>query len=93
MPKYRKKPVVIEAFQVGSDRFYPDWLHDAVTANVVITHAAPLSNGWGEPFDNADVKTLHGVVHAKKGDWIIKGVAGDLWPCDPRVFEATYEPA
>lgn len=91
--KFRKKPVVIEAFQVGSERFYPDWLHDAVTANIVITHAAPNNNGWGEAFDNCDITTLEGVMHVQRGDWIIRSVKGELYPCNPDIFALTYEPA
>jgi hypothetical protein len=93
MPRFREKLVVIDAFQIGSDRCYPDWLHDAVTANVVITHAAAGSDGWKEPFDNADIKTSEGVMHAQRGDWIIKGVKGGLYPCKPDIFAATYGPA
>lgn len=92
MPKFRKKPIVIEAFQVGSDRFYPDWLHDAVTKNDVITYAAPGSDGFKEPFYSADIKTLEGVMHASNGDWIIQGVKGEIYPCKPDIFAATYEP-
>lgn len=90
MPQFRKKPVVIEAFQIGSDRFYPDWLADAITMNEVITHAKPGSDGWGEAFDNADIKTPHGIMHAKFGDWIIKGMAGELYPCEPDIFDANH---
>lgn len=89
--KYRKKPVVIEAFQIGSDRFYPDWLHNAVTKNTVITYADPASDGWKEPFFACDIKTLEGVMHASRGDYIIKGVKGELYPCKPDIFELTYE--
>ena len=92
MSKYRKKPVVIEAFQVGSDRFYPEWLHDAVSANVVITYPQDGSDGWKEAFDHADIRTLEGTMRAERGDWIIKGVKGELYPCKPDIFAATYEP-
>lgn len=91
--KFRKKPVVIEAFCGGSERFYPEWLHDAVTANIVITHATPNSDGWGEAFDNCDITTLEGVMHAQRGDWIIRGVKGELYPCKPDIFALTYEAA
>jgi hypothetical protein len=91
MPKFRKKPFVIDAFQIGSGPIYPDWLRDAITANIVITHATPHSNGWGDPFDSADIKTLEGVMHAQRGDWIIKGVKGEFYPCKPDIFALTYE--
>jgi len=92
MPQFRKKPVVVEAFQVGSDRFYPDWLHDAVSKNSVITHAKnDGTEGWKQPFDHADIHTLEGVMRAERGDWIIQGVEGELYPCKPGIFAATYE--
>lgn len=81
---YRKKPVVIEAYCYNQKRenFRPDWLTDAVTANVVITYP-----------DHAIIKTLEGDMTASLGDWIVKGVKGELYPCKPDIFEATYEAA
>lgn len=38
-----------------------------------------------------DIKTLEGVMHANAGDWIIRGVKGEVYPCKPDIFEATYE--
>ena len=89
--KYRKKPVVIEAFQIGSDRFYPEWLHDAVSKNDVITYKDPNSDGWKEPFYHCDIKTLEGVMRGNRGDYIIQGVSGEIYPCKPDIFELTYE--
>lgn len=42
--------------------------------------------------DTCQIKTLEGVMTADKGDWIIKGVKGEFYPCKPDIFEATYEP-
>lgn len=39
----------------------------------------------------ADIKTLEGTMHADNGDYIIKGVKGEIYPCKPDIFEATYE--
>ena len=39
------------------------------------------------------IKTLEGVMHASPGDWIIRGVNGELYPCKPDIFAKTYEPA
>lgn len=88
--KYRKKPVIIEAFQLGIDNI-PDWFMDKVTSNDVILHGT--SSGFEHHKDtNADIKTLEGVMHADFGDFIIKGVKGELYPCKADIFEATYEP-
>jgi hypothetical protein len=92
MPKFRKKPVVIEAFLLGDE--YPDWFSDAVTANTVRTY----SNGphGAEPrgaIRHIEIQTLEGVMTAVPGEWIIKGVNGEIYPCKPDIFEKSYEPA
>ena len=87
--KYRKKPVVIEAFRLGID-YIPDWFMDKVSSNDIILHGT--SSGFEHHDDtNADIKTLEGVMHANFGDFIIKGVKGEIYPCKPDIFYATYE--
>lgn len=81
--KYRKKPVVIEAFKLGVD-YIPHWFMDAVTANDVILHGCRGDT-------SADIHTLEGWLHASHGDYIIRGVKGEIYPCKPDVFEQTYE--
>ena len=85
MPQFRKKPVVIEAFQVESSFASepPKWFKDAIRRGDV----------WGSPGIKWTIKTLEGDVSAGKGDWIIQGVAGELYPCKHDIFLATYEPA
>jgi hypothetical protein len=89
MSQYRKKPVVIEAFQLGID-YMPDWFMDAVTAHEVILHGS--SSGFYHMADtNADIHTLEGRHHANYGDYIIRGVKGELYPCKPDIFDMTYD--
>lgn len=89
MGKFRKKPVVIEAFKLGVDNM-PDWFMDAVTANEVILHGS--SSGHNHVSDtNADIHTLEGWHHASFGDYIIRGVKGEIYPCKPDIFEMTYD--
>jgi hypothetical protein len=86
--KFRKKPVVIEAVQIEGRFFWPDWFQDAVTRKDVITH------GCGKFSDGpryVEIKTLEGVMRADEGDWIIRGIKGELYPCKPDIFAATYE--
>ena len=91
MAKYRKKPVVIEAFRLGVD-YIPDWFMDKVTTNDIILYGT--SSGFEHHDDtNADIKTLEGVMHANFGDYIIKGVKGEIYPCKPDIFKDTYESA
>jgi hypothetical protein len=85
--RFRKKPVVIEAFQLGAE--WPDWWGDAVSANVAVTHNVDGRYAGGP--DYALIVTLEGMMRAERGDWIIKGVKGELYPCKPDIFEATYE--
>ena len=87
--QFRKKPVVVEAFCVGSSLSYPQWLHDAISADIVTTFG---KGGWDDPFTSCRIKTLEGTMIANEGDWIIRGVKGELYPCKPDIVEATYEP-
>lgn len=81
MPKYRKKPVVVEACRYMIDIYMPDWFMDKVTDNTIIIHAD----------GTCDIKTLEGTMKANYGDYIIKGVQGEFYPCKPDIFEQTYE--
>ena len=78
--RYRKKPVEIEAFRLGIFPV-PVWFKDKVSKNEIILHNDLT----------ADINTLEGVMHANYGDFIIKGVAGEIYPCKPDIFIATYE--
>lgn len=89
MAKFRKKPVVIEAWQIGSNEPVPGWLHSAILGGRVMM----VSLTSYPPKLAADIRTLEGTMRAQEGDWIIKGVQGELYPCKPDIFEATYEPA
>jgi hypothetical protein len=82
MTYYRKKPVVIEAVQwEGEDiRQIAPFLTDCVRADVRANDDGTLH-----------VNTLEGVMTAQKGDWIIRGVKGELYPCKPDIFAATYD--
>lgn len=82
MPKFRKKPVEIEAWQVQPDMgTCPEWLTDELGKSVSITSTGPFFH----------IKTLEGEMRADPGDWIIKGVKGELYPCKPDIFAATYD--
>jgi hypothetical protein len=85
MAKFRKKPVVIEAFRWtgGPDQDDdPVWVVEKIKSGDVWFARGGLH-----------IKTLEGVMRAEAGDWIIKGVKGEVYPCKPDIFEATYEPA
>lgn len=82
MSKYRKRPVEVEAWQIGSDEPKPVWLLDAMENDI----ALDSSDGscWF-------IQTLEGDIFCTVGDYIIQGVKGELYPCKPDIFEQTYE--
>ena len=79
--KFKKKPVVIEAFQLTDDWFdldHPNPQH--VIGFLTNPHTRTVT-----------IPTLEGDHLARVGDWIIKGVKGEYYPCKPDIFEQTYE--
>jgi len=85
--KFRKKPVIIEAVQlfegtllavgdfIGEHKNYPECKVGGIN---------PATGQY-------TIKTLEGPMIANVGDWIIKGVEGEFYPCKPSIFEKTYE--
>jgi len=84
--KYRKKPVVIEAFQLKNCKAVrlPDWVLERDDI-----YCSEDSQG---NVVTLRISALEGDMLASHGDWIIKGVRGELYPCKPDIFEETYEP-
>jgi hypothetical protein len=82
MPRFRKKPVVIEAWQLSFE-------------NATELKAMVGGRDWSRPPMRAVtgiiVPTLEGEHQAAYGDWIIRGVKGEFYPCKPDIFEATYD--
>jgi hypothetical protein len=84
MPQFRKKPVVIEAWQFKADgEMAPDWIAERILEGKV------YYQGGDKPY--ITIETLEGRMRADKGDWIIRGVKGELYPCKPDIFEVTYD--
>lgn len=80
MQKFRKKPVVIHAVQF-----------DGTLASIEACQIPSVSQELTS--DTVQIETLEGVMTASKGDWIVRGVNGEFYPCKPDIFEKTYEPA
>lgn len=85
--KFRKKPVVIEAVQLRWDTWQEMCEHADVGK---LEDGKPMGHQDGEHI-GLDIPTLEGLMHANENDWIIKGVSGELYPCKPNIFEATYD--
>jgi hypothetical protein len=102
MLKYRKRPVVIEAFQLGEHLRYPyepKWFMDAITNGTIQQARWTQTGSFGasDPLrqsycSGCFIVTLEGVMQARTGDYIIQGVSGEIYPCKPDIFEKTYEP-
>lgn len=99
MAFFRKKPVMIEAVKFegvsyGDNGGYsiqfdtvadlPKWLRDALINDDIFAHEA-------DP-DFIFIKTLEGLMESKPGDWIIRGVRGEIYACKPDIFAMTYDP-
>ncbi len=88
MPQFRKKPVIITAmqfpamFDIDARRALEDWIA-GYEASKHFTYSG----------DKLMIHTLEGIMTADIGDWIIRGVKGEFYPCKPDIFEATYDPA
>lgn len=89
MAKYRKLPVEIEAVQWDGHKVseVTPWLSDAIAKSPI-----PGEAGWAIRVGNdIHIGTLESVMIASPGDFIIQGVKGELYPCKPDIFAATYE--
>jgi hypothetical protein len=80
MSRYRKRPVVIEAVQWTGKN------------GAEIARFLGRANWTHPPNDNLKIHTLEGTHDALEGDYIIRGVQGEFYPCKPDIFEQTYEP-
>jgi hypothetical protein len=90
MPKYRKRPIDLEAFKLSADGFpdlmhvppelFPRWFVAAAFERSVIMHP-----------ERVDISTLEGVMRADLGDYVIQGVHGEIYPCKPEIFTQLYD--
>jgi hypothetical protein len=88
--QFRKKPIVIDAWPFHGNRTdvihsaIPDWLRAAINEGRI------YYQGGDAPYYT--IETLEGTMRADVDDWIIRGVEGEIYPCKPSVFPASYEP-
>ena len=83
MAFYRKKPIVIEAFKYGIDDA-PKWFFEAITRGEIDTTIFSVP-----PY--CIINTLEGMMRAEIGDYIIKGIKDEIYPCKSDIFEQSYE--
>lgn len=93
--RYRKKPVVIEAFQMtperrGDNRDWPEWMNRAWQEERELPGSLyPTEAGTGD--GTLSIGTLEGQHLVSWGDWIIRGVKGEIYPCKDDIFRMTYD--
>lgn len=81
--KYRKKPIVIDAIK------FDGYNHDEIKA--WSSGKVVSAKSWKPNYCQLEVHTLEGVMDVNIGDWIIKGIQGEIYPCKHDIFIATYE--
>lgn len=84
--KYRKKPLAIEAVKFTDENF--DTIVDWLSRETQWFNEKNMPTG-----DLLYIETLEGVMRLKRGDYLLRGVHGEFYPCDAKVFEETYIPA
>ena len=87
--RYRKKPLAVEAVQATEDPAQAQAIITWVRSNGGVAQV----EGYGENLVTGSVTTLEGDMAWGPGDWIIRGVAGEFYPCKAAIFAASYEPA
>ena len=92
MGRYRKRPVIIEAFQMKPARFHDerDWPTWLIAARE-LHHLDAGAFSYDKEADEYIIRTLEGAMTVSDDDWIIRGVHGELYPCKPEIFAMTYE--
>ena len=88
---YRKKPVAVQAVQVDTNNY------DEMCEIVEWCQGTPVESTTYHGHGNFDtepvisIRTMEGTMYARHGDWIIRGVQGEFYPCKPDIFVETYE--
>jgi hypothetical protein len=98
--KYIKKPIIISAVKIEKEMEVPGWFHEEIMKGNIKEMKFP---GWfREEIKKGNIrelpctlefsiKTLEGTMLAKEGDYVIKGIKGEVYPCKADIFEASYE--
>lgn len=85
--KVRKKPVVVDAHKIENELFMldaPDWVVDVCNDGTIFAYEQDFGKGFR-------IKTLEGEMFALFGHYLIRGVEGEIYACEPNIFNKTYE--
>lgn len=91
MGRYRKKPIEIIAHQIGADG-WPDEIWEGVNDNRIRLHLQKADATRFGVAGHVEIDTREGTLRGYPGDWIIRGVQGEFYPCGEDIFAATYDP-
>lgn len=86
MGKYKKKPIIVEAFELKRYGNIPEWVEEAAKLGKIIQVNVGPNDGI-----ELSVQTLEGTMIAREGDYIIRGIEGEIYPCKREIFKKTYE--
>ena len=87
MQQYVKKPVVIEAMEINHPNYSDLQKLESEGVSIVTDQDDEMSYCF-----HVEIETLEGTMRGDYGDWLIRGISNELYPCKPVIFEATYEP-
>lgn len=96
--QFRKRPVEVEAYQItpatrADNSGWPGWLHAAWQAERhEPSSVSPVDYPNSDGTDHLVIHTLEGMMLVAWGDWIVRGVDGELYPCKDSIFRKTYDP-
>lgn len=91
MPRFRKKPVEIEAVQYTGTKQSFDEIWDFMGGDEKDGGDNQGYEGVEDDPGEFGIRTLEGVMKATPGDWIVKGIKGEFYPCKPDIFAASYD--
>jgi hypothetical protein len=90
LARYRKRAIEVEAVQLGIDNADQVWKWIRSNGGRAdLNSSLSMEPGWTDAF--IEIRTLEGIMRANIGDWIIKGVRGEFYPCRADIFAETYE--
>jgi hypothetical protein len=88
--RFRKKPVIIDAYEWDGTKTTLGMLRGIPSLEMALCSHNTSADG---KITNLHIRTLEGQLHVSNGDFIIKGIEGEFYPCKPDIFKKTYEPA
>lgn len=93
MKMYRKKPVIIESVQLSADNFDDvcNFIGSTPEQEINPNYGVDENGNTNEHYIGVYIDTLEGKMFARNGDYIIKGIQGEFYPCKPDIFEKTYD--